>query len=413
MLDAEAFLRSLFDTAVAAATPANCMRHWLPRRPGGDIVVVGAGKAAAAMARQLEAQWGEPLRGVVVVPPGHEEDCRFVRVLIAAHPLPDKSCVAASKEVLDAVSGLSEQDTVICLLSGGGSSLLSLPLPGISLADKQRITQALLRSGAPIHEINCVRKHLSAIKGGKLAAACAPANVITLVISDVQGNDLTVVASGPTAPANAALPDALSILERYAVPVGDSIIDAMRAGATGSARATAADIRLLASSDDALQAAALAAMASGVTPYMLGDLGDDARKLAGEHAALALEIAAGNGPVEPPCVVLSGGETTIRVSGAGRGGRNGEYALALAIALAGHPAVHVLAGDTDGIDGCGDNAGCFVNPDTISLARKAGIDAPGCQQNNDSYAFFAATGGLLKTGPTKTNVNDFRAILIT
>ena len=413
MLDARAFLRSLFDTAVAAATPANCMQRWLPRRPTGDIVVVGAGKAAAAMARQLEEQWGAPMRGVVVVPPGHDEDCRFVKVRFAAHPIPDESCVAASKDILEAVAGLSEQDTVICLLSGGGSSLLTLPLPGIELADKQRITQALLRSGASIHEINCVRTQLSAIKGGRLAVACAPANVITLVISDVQGNDVAVVASGPTAASSATVADAVSILNRYGIPVGNNIIEAMRAGTARTARAVEADIRLLASSDDALQAAALAAMENGVTPYMLGDLGDDARDLAGEHAALALEIAAGDGPVEPPCVMLSGGETTVPVLGGGRGGRNGEYALALAIALAGNPAIHALAADTDGIDGCGDNAGCFVTPDTIALALTAAIEALDCQRNNDSYAFFEATGGLLKTGPTKTNVNDFRAILIT
>ena len=301
---------------------------------------------------------------------------------------------------------------MICLLSGGGSSLLTLPLPGIELADKQRITQALLRSGAAIHEINCVRTQLSAIKGGRLAAACAPANVITLVISDVQGNDVAVVASGPTAASGATIADAVSILDRYGIPVSNDIIEAMRAGAARTASAVEADIRLLASSDDALQAAALAAMEAGVTPYMLGDLGDDARDLAGEHAALALEIAAGDGPIAPPCVMLSGGETTVPVLGDGRGGRNGEYALALAIALAGHPAIHALAADTDGIDGGGDNAGCFVTPDTIALARAAATEAIDCQRNNDSYAFFEATGGLLRTGPTKTNVNDFRAILI-
>jgi hydroxypyruvate reductase len=365
------------------------------------------------MARQLEEQWGAPLGGVVVVPPGHDEDCRFVKVRLAAHPIPDESCVAAAQEILEAVAGLSAKDTVICLLSGGGSSLLTLPLPGIELADKQRITQALLRSGAAIHEINCVRTQLSAIKGGRLAAACAPANVITLVISDVQGNDVAVVASGPTATSSTTVADAVSILERYGVPVSDNIIEAMRAGAAHIQSAVEADIRLLASSDDALQAAALAAMAAGVTPYMLGDLGDDARDLAGEHAALALEIAAGDGPVGPPCVMLSGGETTVSVLGNGRGGRNGEYALALAIALGGHPAIHALAADTDGIDGGGDNAGCFVTPDTIALAQAAAINALDCQRNNDSYAIFAATGGLLKTGPTRTNVNDFRAILIT
>ena len=412
MRDAKALLRSLFETAVAAAAPENCMQTWLPRRPQGRVVVVGAGKAAAAMALELERRWGAPLAGRVVVPRGYAADCQLVRVRFAAHPVPDESCLAAAREILAEVAGMSADDTVICLLSGGGSALLTLPLPGISLQDKQAITRALLRSGAAIHEINCVRKKLSAIKGGKLAAAALPAKVITLVISDVQGNDLSLVASGPTVADHSTVDDALAILDRYGIAVTDRIVSAMRSGATRTIALPDADVRMLASSDDALQAAALAAIEQGITPYVLGDLGGDARSLGDEHAQLALEIAAGKGPVDAPCVVLSGGETTVRVQGGGRGGRNGEYALALAIGLNGAPRIHALAADTDGIDGCGDNAGCFVAPDTMRAAKSRANSALACQRNNDSYAFFAALDDLLISGPTQTNVNDFRAILI-
>jgi len=408
----KALLRSLFETAVAAAAPVTCMKIWIPRRPEGRVVVVGAGKAAAAMALELERQWGAPLSGCVVVPPGYEEDCQLVKVRLAAHPVPDETCVVAASEILAQAAGATENDTVVCLLSGGGSSLLTLPLPGISLRDKQQITRALLRSGAAIHEINCVRKKMSAIKGGKLAAAAAPADIVTLIISDVQGNDLSLVASGPTIADASTVDDALSILRRYRIAVNDNIINAMHAGGKSIAGRPEPDVRMLASSDDALQAAALAAIERGITPYLLGDLGGDARALGTEHAELARQVAAGKGPVDPPCVVMSGGETTVRVRGDGRGGRNGEYALALAIGLRGATGIHALAADTDGVDGVGDNAGCFVTPDTIRLAENAAFDAFECQKNNDTYAFFEAADDLLITGATKTNVNDFRAILI-
>jgi hydroxypyruvate reductase len=412
MEDAQALLRSLFEAAVQAATPANCMSKWVPRRPSGDAVVIGAGKAAAAMAFEIERQWGAPLRGTVVVPRGHEVHCDHISVITAAHPVPDENSIAASKKLLSDVSQLSENDTVLCLLSGGGSALLTLPLPGVTLDDLQHLTQRLLTSGAAIHEINCVRKKLSSIKGGKLALACAPARVVTLIISDVPGNDVAVVASGPTVADTTSVADAIAILDRYGIAIDDSLISAMRAGDAPAATRIDADVRILATSDDALQAAALAAMELDVTPYVLGDLAGDARDLAREHASLALAIAAGNGPLEPPCVILSGGETTLTVSGDGRGGRNGEYALALAIALDGHPGISALACDTDGIDGSGDNAGCFVLPDTLRRAGEMSLDARQCQHSNDSYRFFEKTGALLKTGPTRTNVNDFRAILI-
>ncbi len=410
MADPRTVLRELFDAAVSVASPVNCMRAWLPEQPAGQVVVVGAGKAAASMARELELAWTGALQGQVIVPYGYGADCRSIAVIEASHPIPDEAGVAAAAEILKSVSGLSADDTVVCLISGGGSSLLCLPIDGVTLAEKQAITGQLLRSGAAIHEINCVRKKLSAIKGGKLAAACAPARVITLVISDIPGNDTSMVASGPTVADTSPASEALSILERYAI----TISDAARRALQNSLPVTiaAGDVRILANSDDALIASAALAVKHEIGPYMLGDLCGDARALANEHAELALQIAAGNGPVSPPCVILSGGETTVHVRGNGRGGRNGEYALALAIALNGHPNIHALACDTDGIDGNGDNAGCFVTPDILQRTAAAGIDAQQLLENNDSYEFFSRALELVVTGPTRTNVNDFRAILI-
>jgi len=377
MIDDRAFLRMLFDAAVVASKPAACMPLWLEDRPAGNVIVVGAGKAAASMAAIIEQEWAEPLSGLVIVPYGHGAECDHIEVVEAAHPIPDENGVAATRRILDMVSGLSPDDTVVCLFSGGGSSLLCAPASGVTLEQKKAATAELLRSGATIQEMNSARKELSAIKGGKLALACAPANVITLIISDVPGNDPSVVASGPT------VVDAASALE--------------------------SDVRILATSDDALQAAALRALESDINPYVLGDLAGDARELAREHAQLAMDIAAGRGPVEKPCVILSGGETTVHVTGTGRGGRNGEYGLALAIALDGHEGISALAADTDGIDGAGDNAGCLVSPDSLSRSPQ---DAVAMQAKNDTYDFFATLDDLVMTGPTRTNVNDFRAILV-
>mgnify|MGYP001815706489 FL=1 len=377
MTDNRTFLRILFDAAVAAASPAACMPLWLEDRPAGNVIVIGAGKAAASMAAIIEQQWAEPLRGLVIVPDGHTAECDHIEVVEASHPVPDERGVIATQRILELVSNLSADDTVVCLLSGGGSSLLCAPAPGITLDEKKAKTIELLASGLPIHEINRARRELSAVKGGKLAEACAPAHVVTLIISDVPGNDPSVVASGPT------------------------IID------TATAREN--DVRILATSDDAIQAAALRALELDVTPYLLGDLAGDARELANEHAKLAIDIAEGNGPIESPCVILSGGETTVHVTGSGKGGRNGEYGLALAIALDGHERISAIVCDTDGIDGAGDNAGCYVFPDSL---RRASKDALAMQANNDSYAFFDALGDLVITGPTRTNVNDFRAILV-
>lgn len=413
MTGARETLQALFEAAVSAATAERCMSDWLPERPPGNVVIIGAGKASAAMARELERHWSQPLRGTVIVPHGHGVACRFIDVIEASHPLPDESCVAATRSLLEQLADLSADDTVVCLFSGGGSSLLTSPLPGITLAEKRRVASELLRSGASIHEINAVRKKLSAVKGGKLAAVCLPASVITLLISDVPGNDPAMIASGPTVADTTTMADVMSILSRYHVCVSDAVLRAMREGNMTSLAPASPDVYVLATSDDALQAAAERALESGLTPYLLGDLNGDARALAAEHAGLAIDIAAGRGPIAAPCAILSGGETTVRVKGSGRGGRNGEYALALAIALNGHPSVSGLAADTDGIDGNGDAAGCFVFPDTLDRAAARAVDASQLQAENDSYRFFKTIGDLIVTGPTLTNVNDFRAILVT
>jgi len=410
MFEPRQFLRSLFDTAVAAATPENCMRAWVPAKPAGRVVIIGAGKAAASMAKELEDLWSGPLEGSVIVPYGHGADCHWIEVIEASHPIPDEAGVAAAAEILQSISNLSADDTVVCLISGGGSSLLCLPAEGVSLDEKQNITSQLLHAGAAIHEINCVRKKLSAIKGGKLAATCAPATVVTLIISDIPGNDVSMVASGPTIADGSSPAEALEILDRYAVSASANARTAI--GNSTPLKIAEGDIRILATSDDAMLATAALATKYEITPYTLGDLTGDARSLGIEHAELALQIAAGTGPVETPCVILSGGETTVTVRGDGRGGRNGEYALSLAIALGGHPRIHAIACDTDGIDGGGDNAGSFVTPDILARASAAGVDAEESLERNDSHGFFTTTLDLVVTGPTRTNVNDFRAIFI-
>jgi glycerate 2-kinase len=410
--EAETLLRRLFSTTVEAVSARNCIGDSLSHLYDRPALIIGAGKAAAAMAAELEARWSGELRGLVVVPYDHGISCRNIDVLEAAHPVPDEAGVEASRRILAFVSELGAQDTVICLLSGGGSSLLSLPATGISLSDKQAINVQLLRSGATIGEINCVRKQISAIKGGKLASACAPAKLITLLISDVPGNDVSVIASGPTVPDTTTASDAREILERYSIVTPDSVRTHLASHSTPAEHMIQSEVRVLASTEHALQAAAVVARSLGIEPLNLGDLEGDAAELAQQHADLAIGIANGNGPVTAPAIILSGGETTVRVHGNGRGGRNGEYALALALALHGHPAISAIACDTDGIDGSGDNAGCVVTPDSLSRAAALSIDAAAMQSNNDSYQYFSALDDLVVTGPTLTNVNDFRAILI-
>lgn len=409
--DPRALLRRLFDAALARARPARCLPAQLPAPPAGRTVVVGAGKAAAAMARAVEDHWDGPLGGLVVTRYGHRVPTRAVAVIEAAHPVPDAAGRRAAGDVLAAVSGLGADDLVLCLISGGASALLALPAPGIALADKQAVTGALLRSGAAIGEINCVRKHLSAIKGGRLAAACHPAPVATLSISDVPGDDPAVIGSGPTVPDPTTFADACAVLRKYRIAGPASVLRHLERGAEetpkpGDPRLARARTRLVATPAMALAAAADAARKAGYAPHVLGDaLEGEARVLARAHAECARAAP-------PGTVLLSGGETTVTVTGGGRGGPNAEYALALALALDGAPGVFAMACDTDGIDGTEDNAGALVTPATLARARAAGEDAPARLAANDAYGFFAALDDLVTTGPTLTNVNDFRAIVV-
>lgn len=413
------WLRSLFDAAVARALPEVCLPPCLPSLPRGRTVVVGAGKAAAAMASAVEKRWAGPLGGLVVTRYGHEVSVPRIEVVQAAHPIPDEAGQRAAQRILTMVgAGLTADDLVLCLISGGGSALLTLPAPGLTLGDKQIVNQALLKSGATIAEMNCVRKHLSAIKGGRLAAACGPAPVITLAISDVPGDDPAVIASGPTVADPTTYADALSVLEKYRIDSPLAVTRHLKATAgetpkPGDPRLARATTRVIATAQDSLEAAAAVARQSGVTPLILSDCVEgEAREAARVHAAIARQVLRHQQPVAPPCVLLSGGETSVAVRGPGRGGRNVEFLLALATALAGEERVYALAGDTDGIDGTEDNAGAVITPDTLARAAAGGLHAGAHLASNDAYSFFAGLGDLVVSGPTRTNVNDFRAVFI-
>ena len=409
--DPRALLRRLLDAALASAQPAQCLAPHLPEPPAGRTVVVGAGKAAATMARAVEDHWAGPLKGLVVTRYGHRVPTRAIEVVEAAHPVPDTGGREAAARILSLAEDLSADDLALCLVSGGGSALLTLPAPGIELADKQAMTGALLRSGAAIDEINCVRKHLSAIKGGRLGAACHPARVVSLLISDVPGDDPAVIGSGPTVPDPTTFADALAVLRNYGIDEPAAVIRHLERGTEetpkqGDPRLADAETRIVATPAMALAAAAEAAREAGYEPVVLGDAVEgEARALAHAHAQLARDAA-------PGTVLLSGGEATVTVTGAGRGGPNAEYALALALALDGAPGIFATACDTDGIDGTEDNAGALVAPDTLARGRAAGEDAAARLAANDAYGFFAQLGDLVMTGPTLTNVNDFRAILV-
>ncbi|MBR46523.1 MAG: glycerate kinase [Rhodospirillaceae bacterium] len=404
-------LRNMFDAAVDAAQPALCVPPHLPPPPSGRTVVIGAGKAGGAMARAVEEHWRGPLEGLVVTRYGHRVETQNIEVVEASHPVPDQAGADAARRILELAGGLGEEDLALCLISGGGSALLSLPAEGLTLDDKQQVTTALLRSGADISEINCVRKHLSAIKGGRLASACHPAPVITLAISDVPGDDAAVIASGPTVPDPSTFAEARAVLEKYAIEPPKSVAAHLRAEAAespkpGDERLAGADFRLIAAPAASLKAAGKVAEAAGYRARILGDaLEGEARDMAQEHAALARGCA-------PGTVLLSGGEATVTVAGQGRGGPNAEYALALALALDGAADISAMACDTDGIDGTEDNAGAFVAPDTLARAAACGEDGARRLAANDAYGFFQALDDLVMSGPTLTNVNDFRAILI-
>ncbi len=418
-----AFLRGLLDAALAAADPAKTLPAFLPSPPQGRTIVVGAGKAAAKMARAVEDHWPGPLSGLVVTRYGHAVPCKRIDVVEAAHPVPDAAGQDAARRILGMVQGLSAGDLVICLMSGGASALLALPAPGISLADKQAVTRDLLRSGATIAEINCVRKHLSAIKGGRLAAAAYPARIATFAISDVPGNDPAIIGSGPTVADPSSFADARAVLAKYRLipppPIASRLADSGdETPKPGDPRLAGATYQLIATPRAALDAAAEEARAHAVAPLILGDaIEGEAREVALVQAALAGQLAAGRllaegRPLLLPAVLLSGGETTVTVTGKGRGGRNAEFLLALALALDGRNGIYALAADTDGIDGTESNAGALIAPDTIARAKAKGLDLAAILADNDAWSAFDALGDLLITGPTFTNVNDFRAILV-
>jgi glycerate 2-kinase len=412
----ETFLKSLFDTAVGAADPLKVIQGYLPPAPKGKTVVIGFGKAAASMACAVEEHWNSDLSGIVVTRYEHGMDCQNIRVVEAGHPLPDAAGNEAAEEIFRRVQGLSSDDLVLCLCSGGGSALFSLPAPGLTLDEKQAVNRALLRSGANISEMNCVRKHLSAVKGGRLAMVAHPASVVTLAISDVPGDDPAVIASGPTVADPTTLADARAVVDKYRLEVSPAVIDclndpAMETPKPGDPGLSKSSFALISTPAEALRAAASYAEKEGIMAVVLGDdIEGEARVVAQDHARQALQLAQQSGNEHR--VLISGGETTVALKGTGRGGRNAEYLLSLVIELDGHPGIWALACDTDGIDGSEDNAGAIIRPDSLARAKDLGLDAAAMLADNDAYGFFDALGDLVITGPTRTNVNDFRAILI-
>ena len=411
----------MFDAAIASAQPSRCVAPHLPspdELQGGRLVVIGAGKASAAMARAVEQHWAGPLSGLVVTRYGYGVPCDRIEIAEAAHPVPDAAGLRAAQRVLDLVCALHERDLVLCLISGGGSSLLPLPAPGLTLDDKQRVALALLKSGATISEMNCVRRHLSAIKGGRLAAACHPARVLTLLISDVPGDRPLDIASGPTVGDPTTCADALAIVRRHGIELPAAARELLESGRgesvkPGDARLAGARTRIVATPQMALEAAAEVARAAGLPAHILGDaIEGEARDVGKVMAGIALQVAARGQPFTAPCVLLSGGETTVTVRGHGRGGRNVEWLLSLGIALDGHPRIHALAGDTDGVDGQEEIAGAVLMPDSLARARAAGLRPQDSLADNDAHGFFGRLGDAVVTGPTLTNVNDFRAVLI-
>jgi hydroxypyruvate reductase len=430
--DPRAFLRTLYDAAVQRALPAHNTAAFLPAPPAtsgshqGRTLVLGAGKAGGAMAAAVDALWpvAAPLSGLVVtrydhVPPAYKARPGRIEVVEASHPVPDAAGQRAAQRMVELTRGLTANDLVLCLVSGGGSALLSMPAPGLTLADKQAVNKALLASGAAIDEMNCVRKHLSAIKGGRLAALCAPARVVTLLISDVPGDAPEIIASGPTVPDASTCADALAILRRYGIDLPPAARAGLESGAfetpkPGDATFAGHEVHIIATPQQSLEAAAALACAAGVEAHILSDeIEGESREVGKVHAALARAVARRGEPFAKPCVILSGGETTVTVrQKGGRGGRATEFLLGCAIALQGEPGVHVLAADTDGIDGIEDNAGALVTPSTLARAQALGLKAADFLDRNDAYNFFKPLGDLVVPGPTFTNVNDFRALYI-
>jgi glycerate 2-kinase len=411
-------LQRMFSAAVEAAQPSHCVAAYLPTSIKGRLIVIGAGKASAEMARAVEQHWSGPLEGVVVTRYGYAVPCQHIEIVEASHPVPDEAGLTAAKRILRKVQGLTANDTVLCLISGGGSALLPLPLEGISLEDKQAVNRALLKSGASISEMNCVRRHLSAIKGGRLAAACHPAKVLTLLISDVPGDQPCDIASGPTVGDTSSCADALAIVRRYGIALPDRVREVLTNGRGESIQPddpslAGIETHMIATPQMALEAAARVAEEAGFHTHILGDsVEGEAREVGKVMAAIAMQVARRGQPFQTPCVLLSGGETTVTLRGNGRGGRNVEFLLSLGVALQGEPGIHALAGDTDGVDGIEEIAGAYLGPDTMERAWALGIKPQDSLDRNDGHGFFQTLGDSVVTGPTLTNVNDFRAILI-
>ena len=412
------FLLQLFNTAVDAAHPKNTLAQYLPADRTGKAIVIGAGKGAASMAQAFEQAWSGPIQGTVVTRYEHGAACQHIEVIEASHPVPDSAGEEAAQKILALTQGLTKDDSVFFLLSGGGSSLLSLPAPGITLEEKKLVNKALLKSGAAIDEINCVRKHLSAIKGGRLALACSEATLYTYAISDVPGDDPSVIASGPSVADSTTRQQAIEILERYKIDAPASVINWLNSSesetpSTKELPPETTHYQLIATPNQSILAAAEYAKSQGIEPLILGDtIEGEAREVAKVMGGIAQYIAQNDIPVKKPCVILSGGETTVTVTGNGRGGRNAEFLLSLTDYMQEKCEVYALAADTDGIDGSEDNAGALITPDSISKAKSLNLSSAQYLQNNDGYSFFEKLDALIVTGPTRTNVNDFRAIVV-
>jgi hydroxypyruvate reductase len=417
-LDPKPFLVSIFEAAVAAADPEKTIRTHLPPKPKGRTVVIGFGKGAAQMAQAFEKVWDGPFEGVVVTRYGYAASCRVIEVLEASHPVPDENGLKATKRLMDAVSGLSAEDLVIALACGGGSALLPAPSGDLTLADEVAVNEALLASGAPIAAMNAVRKHVSDIKGGRLAAAAHPARVVSLVVSDIPGDNPALVASGPTVPDTTTREDAIRIVETYGMALPDAVMTHLRsdrAAAPGpeDQRFANNEVHVIASAAVSLDAAAAEANRQGIDAVILSDaIEGEAREVGGVHAAVAREVASRDRPFRKPVLILSGGETTVTLRAKGKGGRNSEFLLAFALGVDGLDGIHALAADTDGIDGSEDNAGAFADGSTVQRMRAEGVDAKAMLQQNNAWTAFNAVDDLFVPGPTGTNVNDLRAILV-
>lgn len=418
VLEPKSFLISIFDAAVAAADPERTIRDHLPAKPRGRTIVIGAGKGSAQMAAAFEKVWDGPIEGLVVTRYGYGAKCERIEIIEAAHPVPDAAGLEASRRLLEKVQGLTSDDLVVALISGGGSALLPSPAAGLTLADEIAVNEALLASGAPIAAMNTIRKHVSTIKGGRLAAAAYPAKVVSLVVSDIPGDNPALVASGPTVPDTGSREDALASIAAYGMKLPDAVMEHINsaeadAPSPGDERFAGNEVHLIASAGVSLEAASAEAKRQGIEAVILSDsIEGEAREVGGVHAAIAREVATRNRPFQKPVLILSGGETTVTLRAKGKGGRNSEFLLAFAIGISGADNIHALAADTDGIDGSEDNAGAFADGSTVSRMRAASVDAKAMLAGNNAWTAFNAVGDLFVPGPTGTNVNDLRAILI-